>query len=72
MDLRSNGFGRIGLHVVGPAVKVCYDTDATLVTVLPPTIEEVKVEEAAVVAEGAAVEGAPAAEGAKGEPEKKG
>lgn len=52
-------------------VKVCYDTDATLVTVLPPTVEEVKVEEAAPV-EGAAVEGAPAPEGAKPEPEKKG
>lgn len=53
-------------------VKVCYDTDATLVTVLPPTVEEVKVEEAAAVAEGAAVEGAPVAEAAKAEPEKKG
>ena len=53
-------------------VKVCYDTDATLVTVLPPTVEEVKVEEAAAVVEGAPVEGAPAAEATKTEPEKKG
>src|ERR1700687_1692286 len=30
-------------------VKVCYDNDATLVTVSPPTIEEVKVEEVAAV-----------------------
>ncbi len=53
-------------------VKVVYDTDATLVTVSPPTVEEVKVEEAAAVAEGVVVEGAPAAEGAKAETEKKG
>jgi large subunit ribosomal protein L25 len=52
-------------------VKVCYDSDATLVTVLPPTIEEVKVEEAAV-AEAVPAEGAPAAEAAKPEAEKKG
>ena len=49
-------------------VRICYDVDTTLVTVLPPTVEEVKVEEAA--AEGA-VEGAPA-EVAKPEAEKKG
>jgi large subunit ribosomal protein L25 len=52
-------------------VRVCYDTDATLVTVLPPTVEEVKVEEAAAVAEAAPAEGA-AAEPAKPEAEKKG
>jgi large subunit ribosomal protein L25 len=52
-------------------VSVCYDTDATLVTVLPPTVEEVKVEEAPV--EGAVVEGAAvAAPSPKAEPEKKG
>lgn len=51
-------------------VKVCYDSDATLVTVSPPTVEEVKVEEAAAVVEGAPAEGAPAAEAAKTEPEK--
>jgi large subunit ribosomal protein L25 len=54
-----------------PGVELRYDTDATLVTVLPPTVEEVKVEEAAV-AEGAAVEGAAPVEAAKAEPEKKG
>ncbi len=53
-------------------VKICYDTDATLVTVLPPTVEEVKVEEAAEVVEGAVAEAAPAAEGVKPETEKKG
>jgi large subunit ribosomal protein L25 len=53
-------------------VKVHYDTDATLVTVLPPTVEEVKVEEAAPVEEGVVAEGAAPAEGAKAEPEKKG
>ena len=52
-------------------VRICYDNDATLVTVLPPTIEEVKVEEVAAVTEGAPVEGAPA-EVAKPEAEKKG
>ncbi len=51
-------------------VTVHYDTDFALVTVLPPTVEEVKVEEAVPVEAG--VEGAPAAEGAKPEPEKKG
>ncbi len=51
-------------------VRICYDTDAALVTVLPPTIEEVKVEE--VAAEAAPAEGVPAAEPAKAEPEKKG
>ncbi len=55
-----------------PSVTVCYDTDTAVVTVLPPTIEEVKVEEAAPVAEGAVAEAAPAAEGAKPEAEKKG
>lgn len=63
------------IHVSGlqaPAgVRVCYDTDATLVTVAPPTVEEVKVEEAAA-AEGAAAEGVAAPEAAKPEPEKKG
>lgn len=49
-------------------VRICYDVDTTLVTVLPPTVEEVKVEE--VAAEGA-VEGA-AVEAAKPEAEKKG
>ncbi|MFI5395881.1 MAG: 50S ribosomal protein L25 [Candidatus Binatia bacterium] len=53
-------------------VRICYDTDATLVTVLPPTVEEVKIEEAAVTAEGAPAEGAPAPEAAKPEAEKKG
>jgi large subunit ribosomal protein L25 len=53
-------------------VRICYDTDATLVTLLPPTVEEVKVEEAVVAAEGAPAEGAPAPEAAKPEPEKKG
>jgi large subunit ribosomal protein L25 len=56
-------------------VRICYDTDATLVTVLPPTVEEVKVEEAPVAAEGAPAEGAAAPEAAKAEaekPEKKG
>ncbi len=53
-------------------VRICYDTDATLVTVLPPTVEEVKVEEAAAAVEGAPVEGAPAGEAAKPEAEKKG
>ena len=51
-------------------VAVRYDNDFTLVTVLPPTVEEVKVEEAAPAE--AAVEGAPAAEAAKPEAEKKG
>ncbi len=51
-------------------VTVLFDTDATLVTVLPPTVEEVKVAEA--VPTEVAAEGAPAAEGAKPEPEKKG
>jgi large subunit ribosomal protein L25 len=52
-------------------VRLVYDTDATLVTVLPPTVEEVKVEEAAPV-EGAAAEVAPGTEAAKPEAEKKG
>ncbi len=51
-------------------VRICYDTDAALVTVLPPTIEEVKVEEAA--AEVAPAEGAAPAEPVKTETEKKG
>jgi large subunit ribosomal protein L25 len=55
-----------------PSVTVCYDTDTAVVTVLPPTIEEVKVEEAAPAVEGAAAEAAPAAEGTKPEAEKKG
>ena len=50
-------------------VTVRYDTDFTLVTVLPPTVEEVKVEEAAPVEAGA--EAAAPAEGAKVETEKK-
>ena len=53
-------------------VRICYDTDVTLVTVLPPTVEEVKVEEVAAAAEVEAAEGAPAAEAAKPEAEKKG
>jgi large subunit ribosomal protein L25 len=53
-------------------VRICFDTDATLVTVLPPTVEEVKVEEAAAAAEGALPEGVPAPEAAKAETEKKG
>jgi len=53
-------------------VKVCYDTDAALVTVLPPTVEEVKVEEVAPAAEGVVAEGAALAEATKPEPEKKG
>jgi large subunit ribosomal protein L25 len=53
-----------------PGVVVQYDNDFAVVTVLPPTVEEVKVEEAAPVE--AEVEGAPAAEPAKPEPEKKG
>jgi len=52
-------------------VRVCYETDTTLVTVLPPTVEEVKVEEA-VPAEGAAPEAAAPAEATKPEGEKKG
>ena len=51
-------------------VSVLYDADATLVTVLPPTVEEVKIAEAATAE--AAGEAAPAAEGAKPEAEKKG
>jgi large subunit ribosomal protein L25 len=51
-------------------VRICYDVDATLVTVLPPTVEEVKVEEAA--GEGVAAEGAVAEAAAKPETEKKG
>lgn len=51
-------------------VRLVYDSDATLVTVLPPTVEEVKVTEA-VAAEGVAPEGAPV-EGGKPETEKKG
>lgn len=59
-------------EVQAPAgVTVCYDTDATVVTVLPPTIEEVKVEEA-VAAEAVPAEGAPAPEAGKPETEKKG
>jgi large subunit ribosomal protein L25 len=53
-----------------PGVTICYDTDSAVVTVLPPTVEEVKVEEAAPAVEGAAAEAAPAAEGAKPEAEK--
>jgi len=51
-------------------VRVVFETDATLVTVLPPTVEEVKTEAAAP--EGAAAEGAATPETAKTEPEKKG
>jgi large subunit ribosomal protein L25 len=51
-------------------VSVLYDTDATLVTVLPPTVEEAKVAEA--VPTEVAGEAAPAVEGAKPEAEKKG
>ena len=49
-------------------VSIRYDSDFTLVTVLPPTVEEVKVEEAAPAE--AAAEGAPAAEAAKPEADK--
>jgi len=51
-------------------VRVCYDTDATLVTVAPPTVEEVKVEEAAAAE--AVAEGVAPAEGGKTETEKTG
>jgi len=51
-------------------VSVLYDADATLVTVLPPTVEEVKTAEAAPTE--AAGEAVPTAEGAKPEAEKKG
>lgn len=44
-----------------PGVELAYETDEPVVTVLPPTVEEVKV--AAEVVEGAPVEGAPVAEG---------
>ena len=57
-----------------PGIDVVYDTNFTIVTVSPPTVEEVKVEAPAegAIAEGAAapVEGAPAAE-AKPEAAKK-
>jgi len=53
-----------------PGVAIIFDSDATLVTVLPPTVEEVKPAEAAVAEAGA--EAAPAAEAAKPEAEKKG
>ena len=52
-------------------VAITYDTDFTVVTVLPPTVEEVKVVEAAP-AEAAVAEAAPGAEAVKAEPEKKG
>jgi large subunit ribosomal protein L25 len=55
---------------VPAGVAVRYDTDFTVVTVLPPTVEEVKVEEVAPAE--AVAEGAPAAEAVKPEPEKKG
>jgi large subunit ribosomal protein L25 len=55
---------------VPAGVTVRYESDLTLVTVLPPTVEEVKIEEAAPAEVGA--EGAPAAEAIKAEPEKKG
>jgi large subunit ribosomal protein L25 len=51
-------------------VTVLYDTDATLVTVLPPTVEEAKVAEAAPAE--VAGEAAQVAEGGKPEAEKKG
>jgi large subunit ribosomal protein L25 len=58
-------------EVQAPAgVSVLYDADATLVTVLPPTVEEVKAAEAAAAE--VAGEAAVAAEGAKAEGEKKG
>lgn len=53
---------------VPPGVSVSYESDFALVTVLPPTVEEVKTAE--VVEE--AVAATPAAEGAKPEGEKKG
>jgi large subunit ribosomal protein L25 len=46
-----------------------FDDDFALVTVLPPTVEEVKVEAAEAAAEAAPAEGTPAAE-VKAEPEK--
>jgi large subunit ribosomal protein L25 len=52
---------------VPAGVTVVYDTDATLVTVLSPTVEEVKTEGAATAAGEA-----PTAEAAKAEGEKKG
>jgi large subunit ribosomal protein L25 len=58
-------------EVQAPAgVSVLYDADATLVTVLPPTVEEVKAAEAASAE--VAGEAAVAAEGGKAEAEKKG
>jgi large subunit ribosomal protein L25 len=52
-------------------VTFVYDSDFALVTVLPPTVEEVKAEEVAPVEGVAPAEGAPAAEAAKPEGEKK-
>ncbi len=51
-------------------VSVLYDADATLVTVLPPTVEEAKTAEAALGE--VAGEAAPSAEGTKADAEKKG
>jgi large subunit ribosomal protein L25 len=51
-------------------VTIVYESDATLVTVLPPTVEEVKPTEAVAVEAGA--EAAPATDAAKPETEKKG
>jgi len=45
---------------VRPGVRVCFDTDAAVVAVLPPTVEEVRPAEAAGL-EAAPAEGAPAA-----------
>jgi large subunit ribosomal protein L25 len=53
---------------VPAGVVLVYDSDLPLVTVLPPTVEEVKVVEEAVAVEGAAPAEAPAGEPAKAEP----
>src|ERR1700687_5068367 len=56
---------------VPAGVEVSFGNDFTLVTVLPPTVEEVKVAEVAPT-EAAAEAAPPTAEAAKPEPEKKG
>lgn len=54
------------LHVsdltVPPGVEIVYDTDYSVVTIVPPTVEKVPAAEAAPPAEGVAPEAAPAAE----------
>ena len=49
-------------------MKPIFDTDYPVVTVLPPTVAEVAVVAAPEAVEGAAVEGAPPAEGAAAAP----